>query len=467
MTLSVFAGSFDLTAADRMCTAGDALDLLTRLAERSMLTVRRDVGGGARYELLETLRDYGRRRLGDEQAAELYTAHASHFASEAAIVARDLHGPAEVFGVERAESSFADLRSAQRFALDVGAWDDAFGIIASLREFAMRAMRYEVFAWADAAFRVAGGLEHPRAPVLIGMHAYGAWVRGEFDLAVELATQTRRLEETLDTPPSGLAERVLGNVLYIVGRSDEGNRESARQLELAEESGDKSRLVHACYMAAVALSSVGEYAEAAALVRRAHAEAARDLLAHRSGVGRGSGRLFGRPADAALEAFVNAERLARSAGNRWMSAFARTEASGLLVHRGDIDEGCAGLAETVGLWYRAGEWSQQWHTLSRCMFALHRIGQTELAVELLGAIEAHAMLAVAPMSSTLHDIVLATRDAMVEELGTDRADEMRSTGGSRPVEDIVPHPHGAVGPARLKIAAEHDSSLRCGGDDRE
>ena len=444
MTLSVFAGSFDLTAADRMCTAGDALDLLTRLAERSMLTVRRDSGGGTRYELLETLRDYGRRRLGDEQAAELYTDHASHFAAEAAIAARDLHGPAEVFGVERAESSFADLRSAQRFALDVGALDDAFGIIASLREFAMRAMRYEVFAWADAASRVVGGLDHPLAPELVGMYAYGAWVRGEFDLAVELAARARRLEETLDASPSGLAERVLGNVLYIVGRSDDGNRESARQLELAEESGDRSRLVHACYMAAVALSSVGDYAEAAALVRRADAEAEKtcsptDLAS--AAVAEG---FSARASDAALEAFVTAERLARSAGNRWMSAFARTEASGLLVHRGDIDEGCAGLAETVGLWYRAGEWSQQWHTLSRCMFALHRIGQTEIAVELLGAIEAHAMLAVAPMSSTLHDIVLATRDAMVEELGPDRADEVRSAGGSRPVEDIVRRTRAAL-----------------------
>ena len=107
------------------------------------------------------------------------------------------------------------------------------------------------------------------------------------------------------------------------------------------------------------------------------------------------------------------------------------------MHRGDLDEGCAGLAETVGLWYRAGEWSQQWHTLSRCMVALQRIGQTTLAVELLGAIEAHAMLAVAPMSSTLHDVVLATRGALVDELGTDRADELRSIGASCPVEDIV------------------------------
>ena len=33
--------------------------------------------------------------------------------------------------------------------------------------------------------------------------------------------------------------------------------------------------------------------------------------------------------------------------NRWMSAFARTEASGLLVHRGELAAGCDGLAEMV------------------------------------------------------------------------------------------------------------------------
>ena len=94
----------------------------------------------------------------------------------------------------RAESSFADMRSAQRFALEIGALDDAFGLIGSLREFAMRAMRYEVFAWADAACRAPGALDHPLAPLLTGMRAYGAWVRGEFDLAVSLAEETRRLE---------------------------------------------------------------------------------------------------------------------------------------------------------------------------------------------------------------------------------------------------------------------------------
>jgi predicted ATPase/DNA-binding winged helix-turn-helix (wHTH) protein len=435
--LSVFAGPFDLGSAEAMCPAGDALDLLTRLTERSMLAVRRTADGGTRYELLETLREYGRTRLGDTRAAELYTAHAAHFAREAAAVELELQGPAEPRAMARAEASFADLRAAQRFALEIGKIDEAFGLIASIREFAMRALRYEVFAWADAACRSPGALEHPLAPMLTGMRAYGAWVRGEFDLAVSLAEETRRLETALAVPPTGLAERVLGNVLSIIDRSGDANVESARQVELAEAAGNRSRLVHACYMASVALSTEGDFDGAARYVERAHTEALKtESLTDLASVAVAQG-FASVDEDDALEAFVTAERLASSAGNRWMSAFALTEVSGLLVHRGDVDKGCAGLADMVALWQRSGDWSQQWLTLSRCVIAFHRVGQTELAAEVLGAIEAHAMLGVAPMSSTLRGVAFTTRDELVSELGAERAEQLRAAGASCPVEDIV------------------------------
>ena len=91
----------------------------------------------------------------------------------------------------------------------------------------------------------------------------------------------------------------------------------------------------------------------------------------------------------------------------------------------------------VGVWSRAGDWSQQWHTLSRCVIALEKIGQSELAIELLGAIEAHAMLGVAPMSKILHDLVFAIRGELVESAGPDRAGELLAAGATCPVEDIV------------------------------
>ncbi len=436
-TLSVFAGPFDLRSADALCSTGDALDVLTRLTERSMLSVRRLPAGGLRYELLETLREYGRTRLSDDRAAAIFTAHAAHFTDVAQSVEAALRGPSEGSAIARAEAAFADLRAAQRFALEVGDLDNAFQLIGSIREYAMRAMRYEVFAWAAAAMQVAGASEHPMASVITGVQAYGAWVRGEFELAVSLAHETRRLEREAAVLPSGLAERVFGNVYYILGQSDIGNREAAHQVELAEESGSPSRLVHACYMYSVALSSEGRYDQALHLMARAREEAQKtqsptDLASASVAEGFSS-----RADDVALRAFTAADELASAAGNRWMSAFAYTEVSGLLVHRGELELGCAGLAEMVGLWYRAGEWSQQWHTLSRCVIALARVGHTALAAEVLGAIEAHATLGVAPMSSVLHDIVFAARDSIVEELGVAEAEHYRSAGATCPVEDIV------------------------------
>src|SRR5262249_50741971 len=158
----------------------------------------------------------GRTRLDDERALKLFTKHAEHFASVATQVAVDQCGPREAAAMRAAEASFADLRSAQRFALEIGALADAFALIGSSREFAMRAMRDEVFAWAENACRTDGALDHPLAPLLTGMRAYGAWVRGEYDLALDLAEATQRLEVAPGAVPSGLADRVMANVLYIV-----------------------------------------------------------------------------------------------------------------------------------------------------------------------------------------------------------------------------------------------------------
>jgi hypothetical protein len=237
--------------------------------------------------------------------------------------------------------------------------------------------------------------------------------------------------------PSGLAERVLANVLYIVDRSDAGNLEAARQLDVAEASGNDSRLVHACYMGAVALCSEGLYDEAQDLVARARERAQKtgsptDLASAAVADGFAS-----RTEAAAVEAFATADRIARSAGNRWMSAFAYTELSGLRVARGDVDDGCAGLAEMLALWFRAGDWSQQWHTLSRVVIALHRIGNAELAMELVGTIETYATLGVAPMTSILHDVAFATRDTLIDELGEARATDLRAAGAASPIDDIV------------------------------
>ncbi|PQP19185.1 protein kinase domain-containing protein [Rhodococcus opacus] len=69
--LSVFAGSFELDAAEDVCgegvTAGDLLDAVTSLVDKSIL-IREDAGPVVRFRMLETLRDYGREK--SEQSGE-------------------------------------------------------------------------------------------------------------------------------------------------------------------------------------------------------------------------------------------------------------------------------------------------------------------------------------------------------------------------------------------------------------
>src|SRR5918997_3914016 len=72
--LSVFVGGFALGAAEAVCVGEDleeneVLDLLSHLVDKS-LVVMQERGGGMRYGLLETVRQYGREKLEESGEAE-------------------------------------------------------------------------------------------------------------------------------------------------------------------------------------------------------------------------------------------------------------------------------------------------------------------------------------------------------------------------------------------------------------
>ncbi len=440
--LSVFAGSFDLVDVEEVCASADvpdAVDVLTRLADRSMLAVRRGSrSGGSRYELLETLRAYGRSRLGDDEQVELHQVHADHFTRLAAEVAIGQRGPGEPGATARAEAAFGDLRSAFRFAVRVGDVSGAFDLVCSMSEFAMRTMRYEVFSWAETALTLDPDATHPLHAHVEAVAGYGAFVRGDIDVAARHAETAADLEAARGLVPTGLAERVLGNALFHVGRSDEGHSATARQLALAEAAQDPSRLTHACYMHSIGNSSLGRRDVAVELAARARELGARtgsptDLAEGWVATG------FSATDDptTAIDAFAEGDRFARAAGNRWMSAFARTELSGLLLGVGDVTTACAQLADIVDVWFRAGEWAQQWHTVTRCVIALAAIGEDELATEVLGAVDAHSAVGAPPVIPLLRDRVLDLSTELRARHGAELDDRLRATGPRMPVAELV------------------------------
>ena len=123
--LSVFAGGFDLAAIEAICgsdplTPEDALDIVTSLVEKSLLRAE-DGDDGARYRMLETIRDYAREKLlmRDEQTA-LGAAHCDYFVEMAKAGSQGMDGPDGAQWTIRLEEAHDDMRAAIALALQGG-----------------------------------------------------------------------------------------------------------------------------------------------------------------------------------------------------------------------------------------------------------------------------------------------------------------------------------------------------------
>ena len=123
--LAVFAGGFELEAAEGICgtdplTPEDVLDLLTSLVEKSLvLTEARAVG--TRYWLLETIREYAREKLTQRDKLAVTAArHCNHYFEMAKAANRGLEGHEQAEWVRRIESELDNLRAAIALALEGG-----------------------------------------------------------------------------------------------------------------------------------------------------------------------------------------------------------------------------------------------------------------------------------------------------------------------------------------------------------
>jgi len=121
--IAIFAGSFDLAAAEAICgvdplAVDDILDLVTSLVEKSLINME-ESDEGARYRVLETIRDYACEKLvlRDEQI-KLAGAHCDYFFVMAKAANRGLQGAEQGAWTRRVEMEHDNLRAAITGALE-------------------------------------------------------------------------------------------------------------------------------------------------------------------------------------------------------------------------------------------------------------------------------------------------------------------------------------------------------------
>lgn len=253
--LSVFAGGSSLEGVEAVCGIHTVVGSLERLIAKSLVIAEpRQVGGGLRYYLLETVRAYAAEHLADGAPAPgTRRAHATYFALLAERAEPQLSRADQVRWLDLLEQEHDNLRAALAWALD---HDVELGLrlaAALARFWFIRGHVHEGSTWLDRLLASAHA-GHPRLARANALTAAGilAWHRTESDQAERhLRASLALRDETADDPHFSRTLYELAKVL-----SQRGDRAGARAcgeraLERWRRSGDGWGM-------AVALNFIGE-----------------------------------------------------------------------------------------------------------------------------------------------------------------------------------------------------------------
>jgi predicted ATPase/DNA-binding CsgD family transcriptional regulator len=135
--LSVFAGSFDVPAVEAVCAGGplareDILPALIGLVDKSV--VLRSEEDGARYWLLDTIREFGDGLLAGEEAEAARDRHIAYFRVMAGDFDRHARDDDQLLRYRRLRREHPDIRAALGYALSLpGRAPEAARLAADLR----------------------------------------------------------------------------------------------------------------------------------------------------------------------------------------------------------------------------------------------------------------------------------------------------------------------------------------------
>lgn len=352
-SLAVFAGSWDLRAAEVVCDEPRALEILTELRAHSLLLTE-EVGEEIRFRQQEMLREFAREQLSPEERVRLEERYARHFLARA-----------EEENIGFAPGEDATLRLARREA-------DHDNTLAALR-------------W----FREAPGqAEAEEGLRLICLLQHFWYVRGHVEEGL------REAEALLARPEASQRTRVRAHALLSTaalakarGLLDEAERRCKEGLEIFREAGEPKGAADALCNLGLVLQTRGEH-EAAALPFREslelYREAGDDASAAHALKCLGSNALDRGDTAMARAHFEASARLYADHGDEVGRNMMLGERGRLALVEGDLERASALLNEHLALSQRLKVGSHAASALWLLARVAQKEGKHELALSRLG-----------------------------------------------------------------------------------
>jgi predicted ATPase/DNA-binding CsgD family transcriptional regulator len=269
--LSVFAGGFDLEAAQAVAPGEEALDTLTSLIDSS-LVLAQPAFEKMRFRLLEPVRQYAEQRLvarGLQDATR--RRHTEHYLRVALRSEADLRSSETATVLAELEQEEDNFRTAMRWARNQPG-DLGLRLSTALAPWwAIRGRANQGRAWIDEMLRRRAGTDDlPLRASALARASRLAWRQRDYYSARAFLEESLAIGRKLDDS-LGVARRLRGLALIAVaeGDLDDAQRLCEESVALFRDHGDRYGLSLALAFLSLTLQLAGDSSRAAPYVREA------------------------------------------------------------------------------------------------------------------------------------------------------------------------------------------------------
>lgn len=395
---SVFAGGFDLRAAETVCgfdpiDTVDVIDLVSSLVDKSMIVADR----GAvrmRYRLLETLRQYGEDQMELRgETALLRDRHAAYYADLTAELDQLSRGARQIEGEARMSIEWDNLRAAHLWSFAQGELDLAERLAEGSFQYSAFSMRHEHAAMLARTVELGDERDRPSTNML-GMLAYWMDVQGNGEEARRVAQRGLDAAPAPDHPATANCWWTFASASAAVSA---GSSEALAAFEHQAAAVANTPDLDLNWWALACLIDASLNADRSAIpaLRRQVSDMAARVQSPRLTISahqyEGHGWLTASPPDfaAAITSFGHVAEIARATGDRQSLALAlrclAMASTGL-----DAPDALARCQDALDTLFEIRHWQKILQTLESVTLALARAGRTEHAALILGHLDAHS-----------------------------------------------------------------------------